>query len=395
LIHFARSIRQHGRRRSNTPLRIAFAVLGLIILGTLIYFGMWIFSLNQSDRVLAALGIAIGLAAFAVAYWFAEKHTEQLDYLKEISDKLETTTSIKQNVSSILALTDHPNVRYKCIFPVRYVRKPLPLIAAGDFYALHLIQSLVDDESSIELKAINEDAAIDDAELRDPALLEGNCIYLCAPAANAALSLLAPIIDLDEPLNVQETVFCGVNLPAWFAMFKEKNQFNGSDWKRKVIYYFSDMPPVNSSNRNAPQFAPSHSPAEDDYKAADACDNGVRPKLEELTQEDYGVILRLTLPNFMIDGNKIIQKSGGALRKIIVIAGIYQYGTWIAGEFFSRIAIGEIAEHSSVFFGDNDFMAIIRGEFDTNKFKVTRCWAEHVWHYVDDSWRPVVRASFS
>ncbi len=51
--------------------------------------------------------------------------------------------------------------------------------------------------------------------------------------------------------------------------------------------------------------------------------------------------------------------------KIIVIAGIHQYGTWIVAEFLNKVIRGESDDKffNAAFDGGNDFVIIIHGNF--------------------------------
>jgi hypothetical protein len=158
----------------------------------------------------------------------------------------------------------------------------------------------------------------------------------------------------------------------------ELNAHNNRDWRKKVIYYFGDPMPI---------FPATASPVDEEYKLADALEEGTHPEIHTIKQTDYGVLARLTLPNFKREGENIIADSDSReRRKVVVIAGIHQYGTWIAGECFKKIALGEFKEYSEIFFGEADFMAVVRGDFETAKFQVTSCNVEHIWHSDGERW---------
>lgn len=95
--------------------------------------------------------------------------------------------------------------------------------------------------------------------------------------------------------------------------------------------------------------------------------------------------MRLTVPK-TAEGRKNEEDTD---RKIVVIAGIHQYGTWIASEFIRRSVYGRNFAGSSVMFGNEDFILLVSGTFDAAHFRVTECGvhAGEAWQLVDNKWR--------
>jgi hypothetical protein len=51
--------------------------------------------------------------------------------------------------------------------------------------------------------------------------------------------------------------------------------------------------------------------------------------------------------------------------KYIIIAGIHGYSTWITASFLNNLLWKGNKKYHDLFFGKKDFIAIIKGEFDT------------------------------
>lgn len=184
--------------------------------------------------------------------------------------------------------------------------------------------------------------------------LQGNAIYLCTPYANPALRAIAPPLTLPAQ---NAPLLLGTEVPVWF----------GDDEGKKVIY-------IASSGRPLP------SPAEPEYVRYSRRDNNVPWEPPATPVTDYALILRTT-----IEG-----------KRIVVIAGIHQYGTWIGGEFFRKlITPGALQPHESIFLSDQDFAAVLWGDFDQTDYSVSRCnvLEEYVWTKTDNAWRRVEAAS--
>lgn len=227
-----------------------------------------------------------------------------------------------------------------------YDRKPLPSIVVGDYHALHVLQTLMGTDR-IELAPVCIPAKDSLTEVNYR--IDTNVIYLCTPQANKELKCFAPPIDLysDKP-----PMFKDIELPCWFT----------GDNNKKAILIYGNKRPLPS-------------PAEPDYDRASQLLEGqaYRPPTDITT--DYAILLRLT-----VDG-----------KKVVVVAGIHQYGTWIAGDFFRRLTTGEFSVYDHIFLSDNDFIAILWGEFNTKKFSVSRCnvLEELIWLRKESGWERI------
>ena len=286
----------------------------------------------------------------------AKGQESQLIQLTEIGHEtastasaLRTETAIEKVVAKFFSTAgeEAPN-RYNCVFPVSYGDRPLPAIFAGDWSTLQVLQSLMG--ARLQLKPLQREAAEDSHEFQE--LLKGNAVYLCAPQANNALQLLAPALKCNDPSSLAATCD-GIELPAWFATEK-----GGT----KTIRIRGPAKPIESG-------------AEPEYERAKRHSIGSQYEPSRETTTDYGIVLRLTLSS----------------RKVVVIAGIHQYGTWIGGDFFRRLAAGESLDYQERFLDDHDFLAIVYGEFDPIAFKVVRCNVSnaYLWTRDDTCWNRV------
>lgn len=103
--------------------------------------------------------------------------------------------------------------------------------------------------------------------------------------------------------------------------------------------------------------------------------------------------MRLTVPEFTteqdVEGRLQIDSTKPD-RNIVIMAGIHQYGTLIVAEFFRRVAVGyePFTKYSPIFLENNDFAAVIEGEFDGDNFEIRRCDVHlgDLWEYADGKW---------
>lgn len=268
----------------------------------------------------------------------AQKQTEQLTELEEVTAnteelvKAQTLDRYRRFMVAAFFLRPHDTTRYTCAFPAFKTGKPLSGILAGDYYALHVIQSLLGSEN-IDFCYQWKDKGPDNRRYQS-----GNVVFLCSPQANAALSEFAKPgkhgHNVDWP-----TVFDRSDLPCWF----------GEDDSKKLILFKSGRRPLESE-------------FEDEYRK---CEDNPTCGPVEGARTDYAIVLRLSITEN---------------RKVFVVAGIHQPGTWIAGNFLHSLArpyddqknvsIGEV-ERWALLQNHSDFIAIIAGEFDSEKLIVS------------------------
>jgi len=316
----------------------------------------------QSASVLAGIFISL------LIYWrqsiILKDQNEQLVQLRKIgsetadtAQKLRTETATRRIVNKFFSIQPERREPLKCVFPVYYNRRPLPFILAGDSYALYVLQNVIGSER-LDLKMLEKEMNPEDVP-KD--CVEGDAIYLCSPQANPALKKLAPSVKISTPLN--QTVqprFGELDLPCWFADDVEVT--NGESREIKRIWLHENKDYISS-------------PAEKDYQEALQLEGKAYTPPPGSIQTDHAIILRITEPK----------------GKIIVVAGIHQYGTWIGGDFLRRLAEGEKFIRKEVFLSEDDFMAIIWGNFDSNSVRVVRCGVLHdfVWVRREGTWEQV------
>jgi hypothetical protein len=307
-------------------------------------------SVDQLGLVVGASGLALSAAIF----WLQEK---QLNKLKKIgtdthhtAQKLRADTYARESTEKFFAL-QKSGKRFKCFFPVFYDQKPLPFIVTGDYHALHILQLLLGPDR-LELIPVSEasqspnafpighvsenrsaEFRLSSTDKREDGGDTIGEIYLCSPQVNLALGKLAPAFKPGREVPK----FLDVELPCWFA---DKNTSDGSPQKTIFI-------PDNGEELV--------SPSEEYYRAAKKLDEGVEFVPPTEIQKDYGIVLRLTVGQ----------------EKFIVIAGLHQYGTWIAGDFLRDLITNErVASLDAL--GDADFLAVVFGEFKSKDLSVRR-----------------------
>ena len=189
-------------------------------------------------------------------------------------------------------------------------------------------------------------------------LTRSSAVYLCAGPMNHALATLIPTIDLESV--GAPTIFPklgNVDLPCWFANERHVE----TEATRRVIW-------VPEKNRRL------SSGAEGCYLEAKQ-QHHIHPGVFQPSSSivsDTAIFARLTVED----------------RTIFVIAGIHQFGTWIGGEYLKRLASGEETEYDDLYTGANDFIAIIVGTFDYEKYRVEDCTVrdKFIWTKEKGSW---------
>ena len=223
-----------------------------------------------------------------------------------------------------------------------------------------------------------------------------NIIFLCSPKTNPTLMQLAPSIPLsfgykvDLARGTEDTpsahTIGNIKLPVWFgsrwvvngapANPNSTNETQGKDkqekpWEQKVICLIPQH-----GLEDGKQLDVLISQAEDDYIRAERL--GDYTKLEDSPgkKEDMALIIRAD-PGLFDNGQP--DNTG---HKVIVIAGIHQYGTWIAGDFIENFCKGKRPEVDNLFTSEEDFAVVVYGRF--NDQNITVEWSEV---HLQDAWR--------
>lgn len=289
------------------------------------------------------LGCAFSIFACGIAVVIAMKQHGQILQLTEIEkDTRRITVKIdannyKENVVKRFFQLGTGNRRFRCLLPVGWSGKPLPSIHAGDYHALHVLQTLLGPEHlDLCFQSSGHEEGCDESE--------GDAIFLCTPQANRALKRHAhPLKLLPNQPQCETPKFDDIELPCWFAEEIPASQGNERAKQVKVIWICETHGRLGS-------------PAETEYQR---CCPDVTHVPEFDVQTDYAIVLRLTV---------------SAARKVFVIAGIHQYGTWIAGEFLKRLAQEDdkwiLPHEKNAFLQESDVLAVVWGTFNSRTLTV-------------------------
>ncbi len=320
-----------------------------------------------------------------------EKQENILEDTHSITTKLSTEASINKMVNKLFLVEPEgleSQKKYKIMFPATHLEKPLPLIHQGDFFAIHII-SLFLGIDKIEF------IDVDGSKNEDINSSEGNIIFICSPQANAALKAKYPSpkfllqgstkttddnesndqsnnIDCKSYSDLKEFFVKEIKLPCWFIEVFVPDSKNGSEgrWEKRIQIYDKDLD--GRFREETPLPSPIVSPAEEEYRMAEK-DKQYRA-LNRGRITDYGIFARIT------DKNK----------HFLIIAGIHQYGTWIVGDFLRRLLYQELEDEKqlTIFKSNDDFLALIKGDFASNSLTVITSMVDdpNLWVKNKDEW---------
>ncbi|MCG2736072.1 MAG: hypothetical protein L6282_06715 [Candidatus Methanoperedenaceae archaeon] len=340
-------------------------VISLVITG--FYIGLLILFRDIFTDIILTL-IAIDITIFIA--WTQEKQLrnqeQQLNKLedignhtKETTEKLKTDSIILSIIKKFFILRDLGK-KYQLFFPVEYDVKPLPLINQGDFYAIHVVSSRIG-EDNLYLETITKDTKFDKISI------DGDAIFICAPHANPALKKIYDFkkIENDEAISKLENEkwpFEELDLPCWFVEDHRDYSRNAErKWKTRKIWVYDTKELLES-------------PAENCYRAAYEKGKGKEFKCTTDIQQDYGILARVNKND----------------KQYIIIAGLHQYGTWIVASFLSNLLGGKNVDYKSTFLNENDFIAVIWGEYNNKKLAVNSesigVYKKYIWMKESGKW---------
>jgi hypothetical protein len=171
------------------------------------------------------------------------------------------------------------------------------------------------------------------------------------------LNEVAPFIVLengDMPLNPASGLVWESKLPIWFG----ENASGGA--KKKVICFLGDANPADRAR------VIRHSEADPFYDKMSEIPKGNRPDIKG-SMSDFAILARITVGDFHRrtgeNGESVVVEHGPR-RKILIISGIHQYGTWIAGKFFADVVEGVRPRYADKILEPDDFACVIGGTFD-------------------------------
>lgn len=351
----------------------------LFLLSLLIPICVLLYIFNISfDTKLGVLGTVIGLIAMSITIHIAKIQDKQLGVLeaigiktngtteklekigkqtKETTETLHTNSAIQKNREKFFRKEKNEN--YTLIFPVDHEGKTLPLINSADSYAMHVISNHLG-VNDLDFKPISRNTNEDFWKSGD---LKCNAILMCD--VNPALKQLFKFNEIGnkETSNTD-------NLPCWFEECKTVDSYCNGKTIRIVIH---------DERINLHQKL--------DSPSEECCVEASSPKYENKEyrpqneiQSDYGILARISKDDY----------------KYIIIAGIHGYGTWITASFLNNLLRGTYQDeiYKKVFFGDNDFIAVIYGLFDTKKLYVSNenigVHQKYCWKREASEWKQVL-----
>ena len=337
------SIRSNNKKKKYF-LKYIYSIL-IILLCYILY------TYNIIDTILEINPIVLALIALCITIEIALTQNKQLNKLrdigyetKETTIKLNTNSAVQQRIKKFFPL-EYPRGKYKLFFPVDYVKKTLPLINAADSYATHVISTHLGVDH-LDLKPYaRECSSIGNIKL--------NCDAILICVDNPALNQLYEF----KKINSRDSSRSNTDLPCWFV---EENDANG--WKTHKIW-------INGID------TPLESPADEYCKAANKLKPGQKYSTNPANRWDYGIFARLRKDD----------------HQYIIIAGIHGYGTWIIASILNDLLQGKnIENYNHVFFGDEDFIAVIYGEFDAERLLVNSeksgVLMKNIWMKIDNKW---------
>jgi hypothetical protein len=203
----------------------------------------------------------------------------------------------------------------------------------------------------------------------EPVYDGGDAIFLCAPQANPALKRAAAPFPWKGKSVSRHRILEDIEVPCWFADYTP----HSGERSVKAIWISSNSQQLESGAEFAYQ----------------ECESGQRHELTGSVR-DYAIMLRLKL-----DGRGTI----------FVVAGIHQYGTWIAGEFLHTLS-REYHSHRncsitpperSILLQDYcDIAAVVTGDFDEKKLIVEnpKIYDNCLWFRGAKSWHKIEEADW-
>ncbi len=267
--------------------------------------------------VLAALGI---LFSFFIAYrqdgiaLRTQAYTQSLDAARNRRDRIAAFFGIDMNARDT-------TVPYVVPVVPGDAKKPLPLVNGGDFYIVNVLSRLL--ENRLDPHLVYDDGG----EVPTPESVQSAgspVVYLCSPRTNLVLAQLLPVFDASSGGTPPE------ELPAWFA---EREDWDYMRISEKVDFFRT---PESDEIYKYKVSHPDHRPSG--------------------TVECIGLLARLSIQG----------------KRIIVLAGAHQYGTWIVGEALYRLLEEDLTSDAArrIMFSDDEVVSVYSGTFDHDTLTV-------------------------
>jgi len=299
----------------------------------------------------------LGLFGIGIASFIAVKQHHAIGKIhsvgketKETAKALRLDSLIKERVKIYFKTLDNSEDEYKCIYPHKYLDRPLPSINAGDYYALSVLDRRLGSEK-LTLRGLTIDDKLDDNDF------VGKVIFVCAHISNPAVKQVFEVNCIDNDLDLSK--IDPSKTPCWFADDSRTEVRLPNDSREHPVRKIRIS--INGTNDLI------ESPAEESYIKLHS-DPNYRCALTGI-QQDYGILGRITIKQNVY----------------FILAGIHQYGTWIVAEFLDRLLTAKKTKFEDPLLGNEDFIGVIWGEFDTAKMKVRDARIHHNYLWVKDS----------
>ena len=309
-------------------------------------------------------GLIVATIGVLISILIAVRQEKQLLHLHEITVRFRNDRDRKDRIEKFFKIrTRDPN--YSIIYPSHFVGKPLESVHAGDYFALAMINTALISslsEKNVALRPVPRGSA-------DMQVPEGDSIFICSPAANSMLRKILPTRSRrgSKDVTPDDVKLLLAQIPCWFVEDFEKEQDRAATLK---IWDWNDS-----------ERAPLKSPAEETYDLAiKAHEEGTTIFVPPtVIQEDYAILMRTKGSN----GNYNF-----------VLAGIHQYGTWMAAKYLHDFfefgpSRRQFDEYCQLLLGDDDFLVVLQGEFSHQHFRVMSTnvkGAQWVWRKRDEKW---------
>jgi hypothetical protein len=190
-----------------------------VILGRLtclvVFFSLgfaYVLFFNTDSVILGKISLLVGFLSLGFAYYISYRQTVQIKELKNIETQtqdialtLHSDSKTKENTRNFFP-HNNKNEKYKLFFPGDYKKKTLPLINAGDSYAMYVISGLLG--TDLHLRPIGRNIPENSIKNEE---LTCNAIFLCDQ--NIALKQLFGFVDLNNTNGEKKTLMnCHVGL---------------------------------------------------------------------------------------------------------------------------------------------------------------------------------------
>jgi hypothetical protein len=297
--------------------------------------------------------VALALFGVFITVFIAFRQEKQLRLQREILLRLQNDRDRRDRTTRYFKVNSARDPRYVIVYPSYFHGKPVDTVWAGDFYAITTLNaalSMVLPEKTFELKPVSPHENYENEQQRIP---DCDLILVCSPRANSLLKAIFPSPSVKSPAEIAELSSSKLleDLPCWFV----EDQTGAGE----AILKIWDLKEAGRGDASL------ESPAEDAYRGAKAAlEGGQLTYTPRSPQQDYGIILRT-------------KKKNG--RYVFVIAGIHQYGTWMAAKYLHDLFHNGLYQHGRTdeeledyILGDNDFLAVIKGQFTHEHFHVIR-----------------------